>query len=299
MKRPSSPRTYATVAVLVMGCSMLGADCQGDIVNDPTFRDWCGGSLCSWKTDSGMIAQVPTWSDSDLGVSFGPGTEISQVTTESAASCIVFTTVGDIDGTAQMTIAVDFNNDGSIDNTLTIGSGYWQADTVFITAPPSYDGITFYIKKGGTGTAILAEMRIQSSTGCTAAATELTNLKLGEGCSSGEGCGGSLTCELTSELGTQCSECASDAQCGDAGAKCTQRGPSFPFQCSPGEGRGVSNAPCLANDDCLSGLCMGASAFVLGDGGVELDGGPCSLEGGSPDASTNCAGYSLVGGACQ
>jgi hypothetical protein len=300
MKRASSPRTYATVAVVLLGCSMLGADCDGDIVSDPTFRDWCGDSLCSWTTDSGMVAQAPTWSDSDLGVSFvAQGTEISQVTTESSASCILFTTVANIDRDAQMTIGVDWNNDGTIDKSWPIDAAYWQQDTVLITAPPSYEGITFHITKAGTGTAILAEMRIQSSTGCSDPSVELSNLKLGEVCLSNEGCAKGLSCESTGGFGTECSQCVTDAQCGGSGARCTQRGPSFPFQCDPGQGRGASGDPCLANDDCQSGACTGASAFVLGDGGADVDGGPCSLEAGSSDASTNCAGYSLVGGACQ
>jgi hypothetical protein len=314
MKLSSITPRYAAAATLVLGCTMLGADCDGDIVNDPTFRDWCGDSLCSWTTDSGTVAQAATWSPDDLGVSFvTQGTEISQVTSESQATCILFTTVGDFDTDAQMTLGVDFNNDGTIDVSPTIPAVTWQETKVLITAPASYNGITFYISKGGTGTAILAEMRIQSSTGCTDAPPKLADLKLGEACSGGESCGGSLYCQAnTVWFGSTCGECRDNQDCA-SGVTCERRGGNLPLQCGPGRGLGASGYPCLASDDCKSGVCGGVSVsagpdggIVALDGGVGLDGGvdllggSCSLDAGA-DASAGCyANVSeVVGGKCQ
>ena len=43
------------LVVLVFGLVTLGGDCEGDLVQDPTFRDWCGSSLCAWHLDAGRV----------------------------------------------------------------------------------------------------------------------------------------------------------------------------------------------------------------------------------------------------
>lgn len=165
---PSVSGRTASLVVFAFGVATLAGDCDGDIAQDPTFRDWCGDVLCAWHRDEGTVEPVPTWNEHDLGVSFvDTPTQISQVTTESSASCLLFTSVADIDPAAQMSIAVDFNSDGSFESTSIIGSTQWQRVQTAITAPAAYQGITFVIRKTGTGTAILAEMRIQSSSQCT------------------------------------------------------------------------------------------------------------------------------------
>ena len=157
------------LGVLAFGLAALGGDCDGDIVQDPTFRDWCGDVLCAWNKDAGSVQPAPTWNEHDLGVSFAETpTQISQVTTESSAPCILFTSVADIDPAADMSVSVDFNSDGSFESTTPIGSTQWERVQTVIAAPSAYQGITFVIRKAGTGTAILAEMRIQSSSDCMA-----------------------------------------------------------------------------------------------------------------------------------
>ena len=114
----------------------LGADCEGNVVQDPTFRDWCGNSLCALTLDSGRIQRVPTWNPDDFGVAFlDKGTQISQVTQEKQAECLLFTTVADIDPAAQMTLLVDFNNDGVIDFTGPLGATDWHQVQAEISAP--------------------------------------------------------------------------------------------------------------------------------------------------------------------
>ena len=164
--------------------------------NDPTFRDWCGDTLCDWTLDAGQIHPVPTWIPEDLGVSFdSTPTQISQVTSENQATCILFTTVANFDASAGMTLLVDFNNDGTIDWQQPLPAAAWANVQTEITAPATYDGITFHIRKEGSGTAILAEMRIQSTTGCTASAPALSNLLLGDVCSTDADCSAGFVCD--------------------------------------------------------------------------------------------------------
>jgi len=300
MKTRLAPSRIAVAAVVAFACASLGDDCEGDIVQDPTFRDWCGASLCSWKTEFGQIARVPTWNPDDLGVSFldnsTTGTEISQVTEENQATCILFTSVGDIDPAADMTVSVDFNNDGSIDYTAPLGAATWKTVQTEITAPPRYQGITFYVKKNGTGTAVLAEMGIQSRSGCTAPPPKIGNLRLGETCSSTTECAPGLVCPGWVDGGVQlCGQCTDQAPCPN-GATCSTRSVFLPLQCGPGLGLGASGAPCLANSDCASGACVGATPneLVLGDGAT-----PCDLDTVGPDSGSNCSWAEAFGGTCR
>jgi len=300
MKTRLVPSRIAVAAVVLFAGASLGDDCEGDIVQDPTFRDWCGASLCSWKTDFGRIQRVPTWTQEDFGVSFldngSQGTEISQVTEENQATCILFTSVGNIDPTAEMTVSVDFNNDGSIDYTGTLGSATWQTVQTEITAPPRYQGITFYVKKNGTGTAILAEMAIQSRSGCTAAAPKIGNLRLGEACSSTAECAPWLVCPAWVDGGAQfCGQCTDQIPCA-GGAACQQRSVFLPLQCGPGQGLGPSGGPCLANSDCASGACDGATPVELLSGDAAT---PCDLDTIGPSDPMNCSWASALGGTCR
>jgi hypothetical protein len=164
-----------------------------------------------------------------------------------------------------------------------------------ITAPAAYQGITFYLTKTGTGTAILAEMRIQSSSGCTALAKPIGGLGFGEKCEAdaGDTCASGLTCFGVS--GDQlCSQCSDTVACAN-GAACSTRSVFFPSQCGPGQGLGASGDPCLVGDDCASGACKGATPVALGD-----EVGACDLDAALGDADpSNCQWYAARGGTCE
>ncbi len=293
---------WKTRAPLLVACAFgvaaLGDDCEGDIVRDPTFRDWCGSSLCAWKLGAGHVERVPTWNEYDDGVGFvDVGTQISQATNESSAKCVLFTSVADIDPAAAMTLSVDFNSDGSFEYTGPLGATQWQKVELEITAPSAYQGITFALHKAGSGTAVLAEMRVRSTSGCIAPAVVIGagSLAMGEKCSASTECAPGLTC---TGAGTDllCSQCSSSQPCaGDGGVVCAPRSVFLPSQCGPGAGLGAPGAPCLAGSDCASGDCGGALTVPLADeaGACDLD---ASLGPGNP---ANCRWYGARGGACR
>jgi hypothetical protein len=295
MTRSTVTRASMT-AVLVLAAVTLGGDCDGDIAQDPTFRDWCGATLCAWTLVKGKIAPVPTWNQNDLGVSFEQTpTIISQATTESQATCLLFTSVANIDPSAEMTLGVDFNSDGSFEYHGPIASASWQQVQSEIPAPAAYQGITFVITKGGSGTAVLAEMRIQSTTGCSPGAVEIEagTLDLGEKCSTAADCHGGLTCTGASSDAV-CSQCSSSQPCPN-GEKCVARSVFLPAQCAPGEGLGAMGAACLTGSDCASGACDGAVPVALGD-----EAGTCDLDAAlGIDGGDNCQWYGARGGSCQ
>jgi hypothetical protein len=293
-----SRATLAGVALL--GLALLGDDCDGDIVSDPAFRDWCGASLCAWKTDYGQVQRVPTWNAEDFGVSFADnvagdpnGTRISQVTQEHDATCILFTSVGDIDPQADMEVGTDFDNDGTVDKWSQLGAASWHQVQTEIAAPPDYYGITFYVRKSGTGTAVLAEMRIQSTTGCTAAAPPVGTLVIGDPCTANAQCASGI-CGPLDAGASYCSQCSTESPC-PGGVACTQRSVFFPAQCGAGLGLGHTGDPCLANTDCQSGSCENATPVPL----LSDDAGTCNLNAIGPNDTTNCAWFSALGGTCK
>jgi hypothetical protein len=298
MKRRSTSSRTAIAGAIAFAAAAVGADCEGSVIKDPTFRDWCGDSLCAWTRDAGSIARVPTWNESDFGVSFvATGTQISQVTSESDAKCLVFTTVADIDPSADMHILVDFDNDGTTEFDAPLGATDWHKVETEITAPASYQGITFHLRKEGSGTAILAEMRVVSTTGCVAPAP-VVHAAFGEPCNGdgANGCADGLVCN-----GKYCGQCDENSPC-PGGARCASQGIGV-LQCAPGQFMGQAGAPCLLPADCASGVCDGASvesvAAVFGQTDAGCVGRPFACDAPAADGGvTACTCYVQHGGTC-
>jgi hypothetical protein len=289
----------ALLAASAIAFATLGADCDGDVVQDPTFRDWCGASLCAWTLDSGQIQRVPTWNEDDFGVSFvATGTEISQVTQENQATCLLFTTVADIDPSAQMSLLVDFNNDGTIDFQAPLGATQWHQVQTEITAPASYSGITFHLRKEGTGAAVLAELRVLSTTGCSAPAS-VAPLRLGESCTSSPDCMAGLVC-TDKHL---CAQCDDQTPCPD-GLTCETR--LFQAsQCGPGLALGPPGAPCALPGDCISNACDEAAVtslaavFAMTDAGCPTSAPSCDVDAALDGSAAACACFLNHGGTCR
>jgi hypothetical protein len=294
----SRSRVAVFVAALA-SLAALGADCEGNVVQDPTFRDWCGSSLCAWTLDSGHVARVATWNENDFGVSFTDvGTQISQVTQEHDATCLLFTTIADIDPSAQMSLSVDFNNDGTIDFQGPLGATSWHKVETEITAPVPYSGITFHVRKQGTGAAVLAEMRVVSTTGCKAPADRAPFL-LGEGCKSDTDCATGLVCASTHV----CSQCDETRPC-PGGVACASQALNL-LQCGPGQGLGQAGAPCVVAADCASGSCEGASVSTLAtlfdaaDAGCPTSGPICEVSATLDAGADACSCVVSHGGTCR
>lgn len=267
--------------------------CEDDLVEDATFRMWCGDDrLCAWNLDTGHIRRAPTWHKNDPGVELlDTPTAISQVVDKSA-KCLAFTTIADVDPSAQVTVAIDFDDDGSIDYEQPIVAVGFRSVKTQVTAPVRYDGFRIVITKKGTGRAVLAQIRIQSSGECTAPPMRVRDRLLGSPCSQGEPneCRSGVCCEGI------CAECCVDpklldmaadggaaivngesavkpprVECPD-GQTCKRRDTRaatlffavVPLQCDPGMKKRPAGAVCLADDDCASGTCEGADvdAFV-------------------------------------
>ena len=288
----------AFLGVVALAAAALGADCNGDVLQDSLFQDYCGGDLCHWATNAGETARVPTWTQDDYGLSFlTTGTQISQLTGEDAARCLVFSATGDIDPSAAMMLLLDFDNDGTIDYQTPIPATHWRNVQVEITAPPLYKGITFIIRKEGTGTAILAELRAISTTGCTAPPVVLPPVGFGAPCAAPTDCDRALVCAPNG----MCGECDDDAPCDDGGT-CVKQD-YVPWQCNPGQHLTVSGAPCTSGADCASGICDGSdlqsfATLFATDSGCPTD-VPCEPDAAIDGSMSACACYLGHGGTCR
>lgn len=287
--------------VVALGLGVIACD---DVIQDPTFRQWCGDTLCAWTLEAGHIRKAPTWTDKDYGVEFvDTPTRISQSVTDSP-TCLKFSTIGDLDLSAELTVEVDFDRDGTVDVTQAVPSAQWTEVETLVPAPKVYSGFTLTIDKKGNGRAVLAQMRVQSSTDCSGPGPALTKLPIGDRCSmtnpSAAQCETGICC-----VGV-CSECCSDEDCrvksadgGDAGAagRCGTQPVAAPLsglpgQCGPGDHRHPSGAPCLVNDDCASGACDGAIIHGV-TGALEGDASPCDT------LTTGCFPQAVAGGHCR
>lgn len=294
-------RTSLSVLTLTLaGGLLVGCD---DLLKDSTFRLWCGDDLCEWKTESGSIRKAPTWHQDDVGVEFvDTPTVISQEST-STASCIEFTSVADVDASAQFTIGIDFNRDGTVEVTQPIAAtGFREAKTV-VTPPATFDGLRIVLRKNGSGRAVLAQIRARAvdPSNCSAPAVVLVDQKLGTPCTSDSECRSGVCFDRA------CSDCGGEVACA-GGLTCGQRSPyaklpsfssNVPWQCAPGEGLAEPGHECFANDDCKSGVCEGAIIH-----GQDADGRPC-VANVLPDAAPGlddvrgCVFTSVSGGQCK
>ncbi len=290
------------IAILVLG--VVACD---DVINDPTFRQWCGETLCAWTLEAGHIKKSPTWTDKDYGVAFlDTPTRISQAVTDSPR-CLKFSTIGDIDPSAQLTVSIDFDSDGTVDFMQLVPSAQWTEVETLVTAPKVYSGFTLTIEKKGNGRVVLAQMRVQSSEDCTAPGITLNKLPIGDKCSLTDP--SATMCETGICCDGVCSECCDDKDChvsgvpdgGDAGpaATCatqpveTAAFLALPGQCGPGDHQHKSGAPCLVDADCKSGTCDGAiiHGVILRD----EDSGTCNVLGGD----AGCRPKAVAGGHCR
>ncbi|AKU97270.1 hypothetical protein AKJ09_03934 [Labilithrix luteola] len=272
MKRTS--RIFvATAGILLVGTI---AACDDDLIDDATFRLWDGDKLASWTLEQGSVRKAPTWHPNDYGVELlDTPTVISQVSKSSSRpTCIAFTTMADVDASAQVWLGVDFNADGTIDVEQPIAATDFHVSENLIKAPLNYGAIRFVISKKGTGHAVLAEIRAVSDTRCTGSPLELHDQALGTACGSDDQCASTLCC---SGICAEC--CKADATCGLG--TCKQTAVSIPpgawapaaiLQCNPGAHNRASGMACLFDADCTSGTCQNAELTSISN--LVPDAGP-------------------------
>ncbi len=253
MRRIFHPALVLVGYLLVSGYS--GCD---PIIENNGFDLWCGDKLCSWETETGSIARVPTWHKNDFGVDLvGNAAAISQLSdiTQRDFSCIRFDLVAKIDEAAVVTLELDFYDDGSVDWSRTIPTSDWASLTYLITMPREYEGVRFRLKKVGSGRAVVAQLQADGGAGkCVEPPVQLGPKPLGASCwTGGSPCASGLCADSV------CSACETDDDC-DAGDVCgAEARPGAGHlgvyrSCGPVARHGLGER-CVGDSECSTGLC--------------------------------------------
>jgi hypothetical protein len=284
-------------SLVALGVGIVVAACDEELLDDATFRLWCGDALCAWKLESGHVRKAPTWHENDFGIELVDTPTVISQELKKSARCLVFTTMADVAPSAQVTVGIDFTGDGVVDYEQPIAATGFREVTTQVTAPRSTVLPRLYVGKRGSGRAVLAQLRLRVGNDCSAPTLRLRDRPLGSPCTLGSPseCSSGVCCEGI------CAECCvkpdgldltddggagtpPEVRCRDI-ATCTRRRVPeadspfavAPLQCNPGRRLRASGAVCLADDDCASGECVGASSLAverpfpfqeLPDGGV-------------------------------
>lgn len=280
---------WPVLMVLILACNFLaGGDCGEPINKDPGFDLWCGDSLCAWSVDQGQIRRASTWHRSDHGVEMvGNPVVISQLSRESDADCFAFELIADADEGVGLTIQMDFNDDGSVEYDHPLASNDWRPVSYLITPPTWYSSVRFKIRKSGQGRAVVAQVRVESASGCTAEPLALTDRPLGVECRTDGECA-SDTCTSfpmwemwlnREEERRRCSSCRDSGDCPQDQVCGVKPGDdsSIYLECGP-PSRHVVGERCVADEECESNAtcCKGFCARCCGGEGCG-EGEACGL----------------------
>ena len=253
--------------------------CNGDVLNDSTFRLWCGEKLCDWQLDAGHVNRVPTWHPNDYGVELADTpTQISQETSE-GSDCMEFSAVANVAASANVQVGVDYDLDGTVDHWETIPESDWHVTKTLLYGPVGAAHLNFVVRKNGDGRAVLAEIRLQRVTTCSGSRIALPPAAIGGTCAANDECQNQVCCKITANFGicSQCCETGGGPGC-RPGATCatpSQEVNAAPFTflpdlCDPGKGEGQKGEPCVAAGDCASHQCVGALLVSAScDGGAK------------------------------
>ncbi len=261
-------RSKSPWAFLALAPALLAAPCGGDLLDDASFDLWCGDELCSWVVEQGAVEQAPTWHTEDKGARLvGETVVMSQLSdiTEADASCIWLSLLADQETNVNLTVELDFMDDGTVDyeHPVTV-TGFGRSDTQ-ILAPERYSGLRVRLRKVGDGDAVIAQIRAQRTLDedCAGEPIATHALPLGTECDEASECAGG-SCSDTSVLGDDvtnfsvvtCGECDADADC-EGGQVCgvAWGDGMFPGKTCLDAGSKALGEACTADAECGTGTC--------------------------------------------
>jgi len=251
------------LAILIGFASMTaltGFTCGPPPLNlDTGFDMWCGDELCAWECTAGDVERVPTWHRSDYGVELvGNPAEISQLTT-ARADCLEFRLQVDRDPNVDLTIEMDFQDDGVTEYSHPIPTTNFEPASYRITPPTWYHSVRFIVRKTGAGRAVLAQIKVLplDRDKCSAPPMDLDDRPLGADCETDQQCqdGQCVMIDLPYNMGPRCGLCQNDDDC-SGGETCGlgQIEGSTYRECVPAASRYLGEL-CLGNGECMSAVC--------------------------------------------
>jgi hypothetical protein len=275
-------RALPTLFIVAIFTQVGATDC-GQVIRDSSFDLWCGEELCAWKVTRGEIKRVPTWNEGDSGVELvGTDAAIQQLTPVNYGdgTCIKFHLVANVSDKAEAFLDIDVEGDGTVERSERIPTAHWKPLSYTISITPPFDGIRFEIRKGGTGTAQLANIGAETinKTECEGIAAldpgprrdgSLCDYTDPQQCASGI-CKASPTIQPDPPIffAAACLGCDPSAPNCGAGNVCglgDAFSPVFaiPVSCVPAASKELGE-PCLSDPECGTGICWRGAGQTLG-----------------------------------
>lgn len=136
---------------LALLLSLAGCD---EELRDTSFDLDCRGG-CAWEVEEGRTRKVATWNEHDEALELVDSpTTVSQLVAGSLACGINVEVFGQIGEGADFSVAIDADDDGTIDDEVTLEELDWQ-HTRFFLAADADDSWRIILRKRGTGKVVL------------------------------------------------------------------------------------------------------------------------------------------------
>lgn len=94
------------------------------------------------------------------------GTRILQGSGNTDATCLHFEVIADTAQSAEVTLTLDFDDDGEADWEQTLPESDWETYELWVEAPLDREGIIFGVEKRGSGRAVLAQLNVTEDHAC-------------------------------------------------------------------------------------------------------------------------------------
>lgn len=162
--RPLHRAFAGLCALLLAACASAGFEAAAPLANPGFEPQKCDeGTLCDWTTE-GQIASVPTWHEEDHGTELlGAPVSLSQLLDPfPGGACVRFELVADVAAAADVSIALDFDDDGTVEYRDPIPAAHWTLLTYQHQAPPSAASLRVRIDKRAQGHAVLARLALMA-----------------------------------------------------------------------------------------------------------------------------------------
>ncbi|MFT3925939.1 MAG: hypothetical protein QM778_25575 [Myxococcales bacterium] len=176
--------------------------------------------------------------------------------------CMRFDLIADAEPEAQLSLVLDFNDDGYEEFDQLIPDVRWKSLQFVVRPPTDYRSLRYILRKKGSGRAVIAQLRVVEETeGCDGPALMIA---AGGACTTDLSCASGLCADFI------CSTCAIPPE----------GGPAVASQC-------IDGSACREDSGCQSGACVGRVCQ-----GCALDGSCREL---SPcDDASQCASKACV-----
>lgn len=225
-------------ALLLLLTTLLGCDWAGTWP-EPTFDLWCGKQLCGWQTDRGDTKRISTWHNEEYALSLvGDDVQVSYLSDAAPVHCMPLMLTADVGNEAQLSLLLDFNDDGEIEYEQAITTDGWLSRYVPVFPPADYKNVRYILRKTGKGHAAFARFRLETVWTRCRADTERVLIQANSVCTTDASCASGL-CALG-----RCSECGASSEMPEESTQ------AEPFMCEEG-------AECASDEQCEVGICSG------------------------------------------